>query len=86
MEFSGNCWVERVIDDGDRLSELRVAGEALTLEAARSIVLTLGDAQNVRVALNGRAVALRPDANNVVRDLRLEAPPAAAGGAPGSPS
>ena len=42
MEFTGRCWIERVIDEGDRLSELRVAGEALTLEGERSIVLTLG--------------------------------------------
>jgi cytoskeletal protein RodZ len=85
MEFSGNCWVERVIDDGDRLSELRVAGEALTLEAERSIVLTLGDAQNVRVTLNGKPVALSPDGNNVVRDLRLELPPAGGAASSGSP-
>lgn len=72
MEFSGRCWIERVIDDGDRLSELRVAGEALTLEAERSIVLTLGDASVVRLSVNGRPFALEPDANRVVRDLRLD--------------
>lgn len=72
MEFTGRCWIERVIDEGDRLSELRVAGEALTLEGERSIVLTLGDASVVRVHVNGRPFPLRPDSSRVVRDLRID--------------
>ena len=76
----------RVIDGGDRLAELRVAGEALTLEAQRSIVLTLGDARGVRLLVNGRPYPLRPDSHHIVRDLRIAVDDLAPPSAPQAPA
>src|SRR6478672_5243105 len=42
LDFSKECWVDAVIDGKNHRSEIRVQGEALQLEAQKSIVLTLG--------------------------------------------
>ncbi len=54
LDFNQNSWVD-VFVDGDRtLSELRVQGESLSIEAERLVRLKLGNIQGVRFEINGR--------------------------------
>ncbi|MFL6197373.1 MAG: helix-turn-helix domain-containing protein [Thermoanaerobaculia bacterium] len=73
LDFSKDCWVEAVIDDGKRrFAELRVQGEALQLEAEKSIVLKLGNAGAVEVQVNGLHLDLGREEGDVVRDLTID--------------
>ncbi len=72
LSFTRDCWVEAVIDERNRFSELRVQGEALQLEAEKSIVLTLGDAGAVDVQVNGYPLELDKRDGDVVRDLLID--------------
>lgn len=72
LDFSKDCWVEAVIDGKNRFSELRVQGEALQLEAEKSIVLTLGNAGAVEVQVNGLHLDLGREEGDVVRDLTID--------------
>jgi cytoskeleton protein RodZ len=72
LDFTKDCWVEAVIDGRDRVSELRVQGEALQLEADRSIVLTLGNAGAVDLQVNGYPLELGKKDGGVIRDLLID--------------
>lgn len=72
LQFDGECWVEVRVDGRRRLSETRVQGEALELEAQQEIRLTLGDAGAVRIEVNGRSYALESSPGQVVRDLKID--------------
>lgn len=72
LAFNKDCWVEAVIDGKNRFSELRVQGEALQLEASKSIVLTLGNAGAVDVQVNGYPLELGKKEGDVVRDLLID--------------
>lgn len=72
LAFSKDCWVEAVIDGKNRFSELRVQGEALPLQAEKSIVLTLGNAGAVEIQVNGYPLELEKKDGDVVRDLLID--------------
>lgn len=73
LDFTGDCWVEAVIDGGaTRFSELRVQGESLQLEAEESIVLTLGNAGAVEVQVNGQPLEIGGRRGDVVTGLRID--------------
>jgi cytoskeletal protein RodZ len=73
LDFTEDCWVEAVTDGKNRLSELRVQGESLQLEAKESIVLTtLGNAGAVEVQVNGYPLDLGKKKGEVVHDLRID--------------
>jgi hypothetical protein len=61
-----------VTDGKNRFSELRVQGEALQLEAEKSIVLTLGNAGAVDVQVNGYPLDLGKKEGEVVHDLLID--------------
>ena len=72
LDFTQDCWVEAVIDGKNRSSELRVQGEALQLEAEKSVVLTLGNAGAVEVQVNGYPLDLGRKRGDVVHDLLID--------------
>ncbi|MFY9825874.1 MAG: RodZ domain-containing protein [Thermoanaerobaculia bacterium] len=72
LDFTQDCWVESVIDGKNRSSELRVQGEALQLEAEKSVVLTLGNAGAVEVQVNGYPLDLGKKKGDVVHDLLID--------------
>ena len=72
LDFTQDCWVEAVIDGKNRISELRVQGEALQLEAEKSVTLTLGNAGAVEVQVNGYPLELGKKQGDVVRDLLID--------------
>lgn len=72
VEFNLDCWVEFVVDGTRRTSELRAGGESLTIDAAESVeFLTLGNADAVRIEVDGRPFPLEPG-QRVVRNLRID--------------
>lgn len=72
LDFARECWVEALIDGKNTLSELRVQGESLQLEAQRSVVLTLGDGSAVEIHVNGYPLPLARSNGLVVRDLLID--------------
>jgi len=72
LDFTDNCWVEAVMDGKNRLSELRVQGESLQLEAKERVVLTLGNAGAVEVQVNGYPLDLGKKKGEVVHDLQID--------------
>ena len=64
LDFLDDCWVEAVIDGGRTLSEVRVQGESLQLEAREKIVLTVDKVQAVQVEVNGEPYLLVADAES----------------------
>jgi transcriptional regulator with XRE-family HTH domain len=72
LDFTENCWVEAVTDGKNRLSELRVQGESLQLEAKQNVVLTLGNAGAVDIQVNGYPLDLEKKKGEVVKDLLID--------------
>jgi cytoskeletal protein RodZ len=72
LDFTQDCWVSALIDGKNRLAEQRVQGEALQLEAEKSIVLTLGNAGGVEVQVNGYPLELGKKQGDVVKDLLID--------------
>ena len=72
LNFNQDCWVEAVIDGKNNVAELRVQGEALQLEAEKSIVLKLGNAGGVEAQVNGYPLDLGKTQGDVVRNLLID--------------
>jgi len=85
LDFTQDCWVEREIDGGPRISELRVVGESLVLEAQKSVLLSLGNPAGAALSVNGKPYPI-PQTSKVLRDLLLEAPPATRSSAEPAPA
>jgi len=75
LDFVQDCWVEAAVDGRRQISELRVQGESLQLDAEQYVVLTLGNAAAVQVEVNGRPFPMPPGGGSVVRDLRIDREP-----------
>jgi cytoskeletal protein RodZ len=71
MEFTGNCWVEAVVDDGRRLSELHVQGESLRIEAEQVVRLTLDRPDAVRIEVNGEDFEMPEASDEVVSQVEI---------------
>lgn len=72
LSFTAECWVEAVVDGDKHISELRVQGESMRIEARDSVVLTLGNASAVRGEVNGKPLQLGSAPGQVVRDLVID--------------
>ncbi len=72
LDFTGECWVEAVIDDDRQISELHVPGESLRLEAQQRVVLTLGDPEAVVVEVNGEPFPVAAPGGEVARDIEID--------------
>ena len=71
LDFSGECWVESLIDGKNRRAEVHVQGESLQLDAQKSVALKLGNAGMVDVQVNGYSLELNAKAGDV-RDLVID--------------
>lgn len=72
IDFTGECWVEAVIDEDRQISELHVPGESLRLEAQQKVVLTLGDPEAVIVEVNGELFPISAPSGAVARDIEID--------------
>ena len=65
-------WLRVKIDGTAQNNDVLLAsGKSISWEAAERFVLTVGNANGVRVSLNGQEIALPPSRSNVVRDFLL---------------
>ena len=68
LDFTADCWIDAVMDGGARhVSEKRVQGETVQVDADRTIELTLGSSGAVDARLNGLPYALPRRQGEVVR-------------------
>ena len=51
--MTGPCWLTATVDGEKKIERLLQAGERQTLEAARELAFTAGDAAAVRMTING---------------------------------
>ena len=72
LDFAENCWVEATVDGRRRISELRVHGDSLQLEAQQRVLLTLGNPQGVQIEVNGIAYAPEIMAGRVARNIDID--------------
>jgi cytoskeletal protein RodZ len=71
LDFTADCWVEVRVDDKPFLSEQRVQGESLPIEAQKSVDIKLGDAAAAEIQVNGQAYPLNGKAGEV-REVRID--------------
>jgi hypothetical protein len=71
LDFTRDCWVEVAVDGKKLLSEERVPGEALQLQAKEKVVLTLGNPSAVEALVNGYSFDL-PGGRRPVHDLVID--------------
>jgi len=71
LDFTRDCWVEAVIDGKKWMSEERVPGEALQLQAQQKVVLTLGNPGSVEAQVNGYTFDL-PHGRQPIHDLVID--------------
>lgn len=71
LDFTGECWVDALMDGKTRRAESRYPGEAIQLQAQKSIALKLGNAGVVEVQVNGYPMKLDAKPGEV-RDLVID--------------
>jgi cytoskeleton protein RodZ len=71
IDFTADCWVEVRVDDKPLLSEQRVQGESLPIEAQKSVDIRLGDTSSAEIQVNGQAYPLNGKAGEV-REFRID--------------
>lgn len=74
LEFTGETWIEAVIDEGIRIEETRVAGESLQLDAQNRVILTLRDPEAVRIEVNGAPYPIELEPGESSREIEILAP------------
>jgi cytoskeletal protein RodZ len=75
VDFSGECWVEAVVDSNERERIMQgfVQGESLQLAAQESVLFRrLGDGSVVSVQVNGRPLPIIARPGQVIRDLAID--------------
>jgi cytoskeletal protein RodZ len=71
LDFTADCWVEVKVDDKPFLSEQRVQGESLPIEAQKSVDIRLGDASAAEIQVNGLPYPVNGKPGEV-RELRID--------------
>jgi len=82
LDFREDCWVEATVDGARRVSEMRVQGESLQLQAQQVVELRLGNAGVVDIEVNGRPYPLDATPGQV-RRVRIDLSDLSGGGAEG---
>ncbi len=86
MDFTQTSWVSVTVDGERAVSELRVQGESLRVEAQRELRVTLGNVDGVSFELNGEPfpIGVGDDEELVIdlEDLAVAEPPASGAASP----
>lgn len=72
LGFTENCWVEATVDGRRQISELRVHGDSMQLEAQKRVLLTLGNPRGVHIEVNGIAYQPELATGRVARNLDID--------------
>jgi hypothetical protein len=67
----GDTWLRVEIDGDKRHDVLLASGKTVHWEARERFVLTIGNARNTRLVLNGKELSLPPARSNIVRDFQV---------------
>ncbi len=78
LDFLSDCWVEASVDGAKRLSELKVQGESLLLDAEEVVEFKVGDVGAVQVEVNGLPFEIEDRRGTSVRNVRIDLEAAAA--------
>lgn len=71
LDFTQNCWVDAFVDGERKVSELRVQGESLQIEAQNEVQLSLNNPSAVSLEVNGLPLAV-PSPENELFTIDLE--------------
>ena len=72
LDFISDCWVETSVDGERKLSELKVQGESLLLDAKQAVELKIGNVDAVQVEVNGFPFEIEHRAGTSVRTIRID--------------
>ncbi len=78
LDFSSECWVEASVDGERQISEIKIQGESLLLEAEETVDLKIGDVGAVLVEVNGHPFHFDQRPRTSVRTQRIDLEVAAA--------
>ncbi len=78
LDFMSDCWVEASIDGNEKISELKVQGESMLLEAEELVEFKVGNVDAVQVEVNGHPFAIEDRKGTSVRRVRIDLETAAA--------
>ncbi len=78
LDFLSDCWVEASVDGAKKLSELKVQGESLLLDAEEAVEFKVGDVAAVQVEVNGLPYEIESRRGSSVRTVRIDLEAAAA--------
>jgi cytoskeletal protein RodZ len=67
----GDTWLRVEIDGDKRYDVLLASGKTVHWEARERFVMTVGNARNTRLMLNGKDLTLPPARSNIVRDFQV---------------
>ncbi len=72
LDFLSDCWVEASVDGAEKLSELKVQGESLLLDAEELVDFKVGDVAAVQVEVNGIPFEIESRRGTSVRNVRID--------------
>ncbi len=72
LDFLSDCWVEASVDGAEKLSELKVQGESLLLDAQELVEFKVGDVDAVQVEVNGLPFEIESRSGTSVRNVRID--------------
>ena len=78
LDFMSDCWVEASVDGAEKLSELKVQGESLLLDAQEVVEFKVGDVGAVQGEVNGNPYEIASRRGTSVRNVRIDLATAAA--------
>ena len=78
LDFLSDCWVEASVDGAEKLSELKVQGESLLLDAKEVVEFKVGDVGAVQVEINGVPFEIEDRTGSSVQNVRIDLETAAA--------
>ncbi len=72
LDFLSDCWVEASVDGAEKLSELKVQGESLLLDAQELVEFKVGDVDAVQVEVNGVPFEIESRSGTSVRNVTID--------------
>ncbi len=78
LDFLSDCWVEASVDGAKTVSELKVQGESLLLDAEEIVEFKVGDVAAVQVEVNGLPYEIESRKGTSVRTVSIDLEAAAA--------
>ena len=72
MRFLDDCWIETVVDDRSRKSELHSVGDLVRIEARERVVLTVDNPTAIELEVDGERVETRFDSSTIPSTMEID--------------